>query len=69
MKRKRFWTWLKEQARRDDPIGDLASDALRSPPSSRSARGLREHMTDRRAHYAALRALDDAEAEWVAEVN
>ncbi len=29
--KKDFYTWLKEQKHRDDPIGDLAQDYIRDP--------------------------------------
>jgi hypothetical protein len=68
-------TWLRAQAKRHDPIGDLAKDALADRRAcdfdldihdrSRSPRGLRRHIEGR--HHApdkVFDALDAAEREW-----
>lgn len=62
----RFSDWLLAQADRDDPIGDLAYDARRDPPSAPmwGVRELRDHIGRRHGDRAAIRALNEAAAEW-----
>ena len=63
----RFFRWLKRQSYRDDPIGDLAQDALRNadfPKRTEARRALREHLEANRACAEALVALDEALAEF-----
>ena len=62
----RFSDWLLAQADRDDPIGDLAYDVRRDPPTAPlwGVKELRDHMGRRRADRAAIRALNEAAAEW-----
>lgn len=61
-----FRAWLLAQAGRDDPIGDLAADVRRDPPGTQawSVEELRDHMAQRRADRAAIRALNEAADEW-----
>jgi hypothetical protein len=67
-KRRPFISWLKRQAKRDDPIGDLARDMKmdKRPLERRSVSGLRGHMQLHGACLRALDALDDAAREWKA---
>ncbi len=65
-----FWLWLREQRRRDDPVGDLARDVFMDRGLSRYnfKRGgpdiLRYKMVIRGACQEAMRALDMAQQEW-----
>jgi hypothetical protein len=67
-KRRQFISWLKKQAGRDDPIGDLARGMkmVQRPLERRSVSGLRSHMRLCGACLEALDALDDAAREWKA---
>lgn len=60
---KRFYTWLKTQARRDDAIGDLARDARRDSgfPRRGDAMG---YLMQRGACSGALDAYRAAREEW-----
>lgn len=62
-----FWHWLREQADRDDPVGDLSADALRDKKWPQ--RGWLPHAAyaqylERYGDHV-LAALSDAWAEWV----
>lgn len=61
-----FGAWLKKQAKRDDPVGDLARDVAqdREAPLSMTPRKLRNHMLARHASSLALETLDMAATEW-----
>lgn len=63
----RFYDWLKGQAERDDPIGDLAQDAARDPgaPRDGSPEAWRCYLTrNPGAGWKARAALDQAIAEF-----
>lgn len=58
-----FYVWLLRQVGRDDPIGDLASDAKRDssfPVSMTSDERLRRHLRRKNACDEALVAFDEA---------
>jgi hypothetical protein len=61
-----FSRWLKNQAGRDDPVGDLARDALRDKdfPKGASLKGVLRHLLLHNACDGALRALDRAYKEF-----
>jgi hypothetical protein len=61
-----FTTWLRRQARRDDPVGDLSSDVERDPLARgvRSIPKLRLRLLCAGACSGALDALDQALEEW-----
>lgn len=59
-----FWRWLMSQSLRDDPVGDLARDGARSPPSFKSPEGFREHLVQQAACPEAIEALEDAVREY-----
>jgi len=59
----RFYSWLKRQQDRDDPIGDLASDVGRDgtyPQAIDSFKVLRAYLMKKHAEPEALQALEDA---------
>jgi uncharacterized protein YozE (UPF0346 family) len=59
----RFLKWLKRQSERDDPVGDLAKDALNDatfPRNTQSRDILRRHLQLRHACLEAFVALDEA---------
>lgn len=69
----RFYSWLKRQRRRNDPVGDIARDTVidvqtgcLKPPLS-PARIRRHILTDHGAGAAAAEAVRRAVAEWRAE--
>jgi uncharacterized protein YozE (UPF0346 family) len=58
-----FTTWLKAQARRDDPVGDLAKDMMQDSawPTRASSYGrFRNHLTTKGACRDAHEALREA---------
>ena len=63
-----FWQWLQQQAGREDPIGDLASDAMADCRAGhtevRSIGGLRARIDRLTGSSDAKQALDDALREW-----
>ena len=62
-----FTQWLAQQAGRDDPVGDLASDVGRDPDWPASGRGLSRFLVYLRNHGAcdgAIAALRAAWREW-----
>ena len=66
-----FGTWLKRQAQRHDPIGDLAGDFIadlrrtqHGVPSQWTPKALRHRMMFLGACTEAFEALAAAEAEW-----
>ncbi|MFZ1137904.1 MAG: YozE family protein [Candidatus Sulfotelmatobacter sp.] len=62
---KTFWQWLKQQARRNDPIGDLARDARQDPTRKRSLyQWWERHLQSSGASPKALRALGTAWSEY-----
>ena len=65
--RESFTKWLLQQAGRDDPVGDLASDVARDPDWLVSGRGLSGFLTylrNRGACDGAIAALQQAWSEW-----
>lgn len=59
----RFYGWLLRQKRRDDPVGDLANDAVRDesfPKHEPSLEGIRSHLRLRNACVEASCALNEA---------
>lgn len=64
-----FYSWLKKQKDRDDPIGDLASDVLRDSTldtvkKSNSLASWRSHLNQKGAPSQAIEALEEAFTEW-----
>lgn len=65
-----FGTWLKDQAHRDDPIGDLAKDFISAckwrneDPAAKAPHHVRYQMGCLDASTEAYAALDQAAAEW-----
>lgn len=61
-----FTPWLKQQAKRHDPIGDLARDTAPDPdwPKRGGRSAYVEYLEDRRAADNVLDALRDAWDEW-----
>lgn len=60
-----FSSWLLAQSGRDDPVGDLAGDVRRDPPTGGwGVKELRRHMHHRGACGEALAALSQAYSEW-----
>lgn len=56
-----FMKWLKKQVDRDDPIGDLAKDAMRDKRHKpKSRRGWERFLSDVGACYAARDAAKQA---------
>jgi len=58
-----FYNWLKRQKTRNDPIGDLARDAIIEgsfPQKIESVRELHVYLSDKRACTEAHSALDEA---------
>lgn len=65
-----FYRWLSKQADRDDPIGDIATDALRDksfPTNSQTLPRLERHVLLKGGHEDALTALREAFAEFRAK--
>lgn len=62
----KFANWLQAQVDRDDPVGDLAGDVFRCPPSAPDwgVDELRAHMRSRGACRESMRALNDAASEF-----
>ncbi len=62
-----FYWWLMKQAKRDDPVGDLARDA-RADTAARSMNeeAFRKHLADCGACADCFTALDEAVSEWKA---
>lgn len=66
-KKPAFDTWLRMQFRRDDPVGDLASDVMADPMLKRKRFGyasLLDHLIANRACIEAITALWDAQNEF-----
>ena len=59
-----FKTWLLSQTYRNDPIGDLASDAKDDIKSWRTIKGLQNSMINWRACPEAYEAFDEAVEEY-----
>ncbi|MEH0194592.1 YozE family protein [Caulobacter sp. CCNWLY153] len=62
----KFTDWLAAQKHRDDPVGDLARDAISDasfPWNASDTRTVSRYLA-RRASSAAFDALEDAVAEW-----
>ena len=61
-----FSNWLLSQSDRDDPVGDLANDAILDPPPGGQwgVDDLRRHMMNRRACTDAFDALREARREF-----
>jgi uncharacterized protein YozE (UPF0346 family) len=67
-KRNSFYAWLMAQAKRDDPIGDLAQDVRRDPDAPKYAfrqKTWREHLQNNNACESAIVALNSAFDEFV----
>ena len=69
MMRQTFTSWLYQQRHRDDPVGDLASDAWADRHrgqgnTPRSYRGWKRHLSSCGACDGAYRALLRAWTEW-----
>ena len=67
MVKQRFPTWLKQQDKRDDPVGDLARDAKRDSLifncGSNETKWLR-YLSRRTNHTPVFDALHEAFKEW-----
>jgi len=61
-----FGTWLRRQAHRQDPVGDLARDFKASGSRAYTEVGVRENMTRHDACDLAWVALESAVDEWTA---
>ena len=62
-----FSRWLYRQQHRDDPVGDLSKDSLRDstfPQTATDPEEFRIHLTSKSAERYALKALDEAWAEY-----
>lgn len=61
-----FGGWLARQARRDDPIGDLASDFKLDPDHKeyRSVREVLAHLDNHQATDEVYDVFDQAVTEW-----
>jgi hypothetical protein len=63
-----FWSWLRKQKDRDDPVGDLARDATADYANGykgvRSIGGLRARIESLGAGAPAMQALDETLREW-----
>jgi hypothetical protein len=63
-----FWQWLQQQTGREDPIGDLAEDAMADFHAGRtdvrSIGGLRARLARFDGCHEAKQALDEALREW-----
>jgi len=63
----RFYRWLKRQAERDDPIGDLGGDVQRDrtyPAGTDSLPTIRKYLLHRRVSDEVLQALEEAYQEF-----
>lgn len=69
MRSQSFTTWLREQADRDDPVGDLAREAIADTCApAGSAKALRDHISLDHGSIvdSVFRALDQARVEFEA---
>ena len=67
MKRLTFYSYLKKQKNRDDPVGDLAADVLADknfPKDVSSKTDLLEYLSNAGACYGALAAAKEAFTEY-----
>lgn len=62
--KKPFMEWLRDQAGRECPIGDLGTDVLLSPPEEDTYESLRDHLDLRRAGTTVMETLNEAVEEW-----
>ncbi len=65
-----FYDWLVKQAKRNDPIGDLAGDVRGDssfPRGITSLVRLRQYLKSKGATKPAIDALDEAHREWAAQ--
>ena len=64
-----FSAWLLRQTKRDDPIGDLASDAKQDKtfPKTNSKEKIANYLRSKRACHEAIEALTEAYAEFKLE--
>jgi uncharacterized protein YozE (UPF0346 family) len=60
----RFYTWLREQRKRDDPIGDLARDAMADKNFPQALNRVRSHLLNAGACSEALVAFNEARKEF-----
>jgi len=59
-----FRQWLKQQEKRDDPVGDLARDVKADRPGVSSVEGLRRVLEEHGAFQGAMDALETAAGEY-----
>lgn len=67
MKNQTFYSWLKRQACRDDPVGDLARDAKRDPnypERRRTYNGWLKYLCQQGACQRTIDAFKRAWGEW-----
>jgi len=60
-----FYTWLRKQQKRDDPIGDLARDAMRDTKFPRELCEVRVYLRSAGACEGALTAFNNARKEFL----
>jgi uncharacterized protein YozE (UPF0346 family) len=68
----RFYHWLKKQKERDDPIGDLANDALRDksfPMETNSSKVIKNYLLFKEACDEAIQALAEAYEEFKTKIK
>jgi hypothetical protein len=63
-----FYAWLRKQRNRDDPVGDLACDAMRDKDFPKAERAVRAHLLKCGACPEAFTALKDALKEYRQQV-
>lgn len=63
-----FIVWLKKQTKRDDVVGDLAVDFIRSKSKARTYKKMENEMMAAGASYEAFLAMKEARAEWLRSV-
>ena len=59
-----FESWLRKQKKRDDPIGDLACDFIRSLKIDPKLKTIEQSMSRWSACTDAMNALDEAKKEY-----
>ena len=67
----RFTYWLTKQTKRDDAIGDIAKELTDDARSGclKTGMGIKAHMMNHGADIAAFHALEQANTEWLMEID